>query len=100
MTASDLHGVLIFESQHNQVCPLDCDGKVFIVLFSQSQISVTQPVIPELNKEVVHRLQTAVFILQGVCWTVVQLTDPSDALAPTLSPVAFQHTSKIPPVPR
>lgn len=27
-------------------------------------------------------------------------TDPSDALAPTLSPVAFQHTSKIPPVPR
>lgn len=28
------------------------------------------------------------------------LTDPSDALAPTLSPVAFQHTSKIPPVPR
>lgn len=29
-----------------------------------------------------------------------KLTDPSDALAPTLSPVAFQHTSKIPPVPR
>ena len=28
------------------------------------------------------------------------LTDPSDALAPTLSPAAFQHTSKMPPVPR
>lgn len=28
------------------------------------------------------------------------LTDPSDALAPTLSPVAFQQTSKMPPVPR
>ncbi len=28
-----------------------------------------------------------------------ELTDPSDALAPTLSPVEFQHTSKIPPVP-
>lgn len=27
-------------------------------------------------------------------------TDPSDALAPTLSPVAFQQTSKMPPVPR
>lgn len=27
------------------------------------------------------------------------LTDPSDALAPTLSPAAFQQTSKIPPVP-
>lgn len=26
-------------------------------------------------------------------------TDPSDALAPTLSPAAFQQTSKIPPVP-
>lgn len=26
-------------------------------------------------------------------------TEPSDALAPTLSPVLFQHTSKIPPVP-
>lgn len=29
----------------------------------------------------------------------VALTDPSDALAPTLSPVAFQQTSNIPPVP-
>lgn len=28
------------------------------------------------------------------------LTDPSDALAPTLSPLAFQQTSKMPPVPR
>lgn len=28
------------------------------------------------------------------------LTEPSDALAPTLSPAAFQQTSKIPPVPR
>lgn len=27
-------------------------------------------------------------------------TDPSEALAPTLSPVAFQQTSKMPPVPR
>lgn len=27
-------------------------------------------------------------------------TEPSDALAPTLSPRAFQHTSKMPPVPR
>lgn len=26
-------------------------------------------------------------------------TEPSDALAPTLSPAAFQQTSKIPPVP-
>lgn len=26
-------------------------------------------------------------------------TDPSDALAPTLSPLAFQQTSKMPPVP-
>lgn len=26
-------------------------------------------------------------------------TEPSDALAPTLSPVEFQHTSKMPPVP-
>lgn len=30
----------------------------------------------------------------------VLLTEPSDALAPTLSPRAFQHTSKMPPVPR
>lgn len=28
------------------------------------------------------------------------LTEPSEALAPTLSPAAFQQTSKIPPVPR
>lgn len=27
------------------------------------------------------------------------LTDPSEALAPTLSPAAFQQTSKMPPVP-
>lgn len=27
------------------------------------------------------------------------LTLPSEALAPTLSPLEFQHTSKIPPVP-
>jgi len=27
------------------------------------------------------------------------LTLPSDALAPTLSPLEFQQTSKIPPVP-
>lgn len=27
------------------------------------------------------------------------LTLPSDALAPTLSPLEFQHTSNIPPVP-
>lgn len=27
-------------------------------------------------------------------------TEPSDALAPTLSPRAFQHTSNMPPVPR
>lgn len=30
----------------------------------------------------------------------VPLTEPSEALAPTLSPRAFQHTSKMPPVPR
>lgn len=30
----------------------------------------------------------------------VLLTEPSDALAPTLSPRAFQQTSKMPPVPR
>lgn len=29
----------------------------------------------------------------------VTLTEPSDALAPTLSPAAFQQTSNIPPVP-
>ena len=32
-------------------------------------------------------------------WENHELTLPSDALAPTLSPREFQHTSKIPPVP-
>lgn len=38
---------------------------------------------------------------KGSRWRMrrTELTDPSDALAPTLSPAAFQQTSKIPPVP-
>jgi len=33
----------------------------------------------------------------SICTTA--LTDPSEALAPTLSPLEFQHTSNIPPGP-
>ena len=32
-------------------------------------------------------------------FTSLIITDPSEALAPTLSPLAFQQTSNIPPVP-
>lgn len=81
----------------NEQCSISVDFiEIFLTRMIKFNYTNTSSICHLTEKPV--ELQTLISLSQ-CCSVGVKLTEPSDALAPTLSPVEFQHTSNMPPVP-